>query len=309
VSVTRSIVIPAFNEVARLSPGFDRLAPVLAQWGPDSTEVVFVDDGSTDATMATIAQIYGHLPHLKVVSQPTNLGKGAAVRLGWASAVGAHVFTMDADMAIDPRHLPEIDAALATHAFVPGNRASGGSIRYDSWFRSVAGVVFHQVVAHYTDTRLRDTQCGCKGFQLPFARLLGLFGMIDGFAYDAELFYLARRLAVAPFPATVTWEDVSGSTVSRRGSVQLLRDLRAIPRTTYQTAAVRVEQELTAADLRASAISMRQRGLVVARWPGRSIIVFPRDGGLNAVTMAKDFDGTVGVVSPEGFVGATLEAI
>lgn len=309
MSLTRSIVIPAFNEVERLARGFERLEPVLTRWGPDTTEIVFVDDGSTDATMATIARVYGHLPHLKVIQQPLNQGKGAAVRLGWASAAGSRVITADADMAIDPQHFLAMDAALLTHPFVPGNRATDGTIRYDSWVRSLAGFAFHQMVTHYTQTRVRDTQCGCKGFQLPFARLLGLFGMIDGFAYDAELFYLARRLGVTAFPQAVTWDDVSGSTVSRRGSWQLVRDVRAIPTTTYQVPVVVIDGDIAGGDLRAAATAVRQRGLVVARWPGRSVVIFPREGGLNAVTVAQDLAGAVGVCSPEDLHGAVFEAV
>ncbi len=309
MSLQRSLIIPAYNEAQRLAAGYARLAPTLEAWGLETTEIVFVDDGSTDGTLRTIQTVYGHLPHLKVVRHEHNQGKGAAVRLGWASAKAPHVITIDADMAIHPTCLVDVDNALATSAFAPGSRATDGTIRYGHLTRTLAGALFHRVVTHYTGTTVRDTQCGCKGFSLGLARLLGLLGFIEGFAYDAELFYLADQLGITPTPVPVTWDDISGSTVRASSSRTLLRDVRAIPKTKYDILALRGAADLDISAVRQTAIATRQRGLVVARHEDQSLIVFPRDAGINAITMAPQLGADVTSVRLSELRGATYQAV
>ncbi len=309
MTVVRSVVLPAFNEANRLAAGYERLAPVLEAWGHDTTEIVVVDDGSTDGTLQAVARVYGHLPHLKVIQQPANMGKGAAVRLGWASAKGTHVITADADMAIRPEHFPAIDEALDSSAFAPGSRALNGTIRYDSWQRTLAGSLFHKVVAHYADTGFRDTQCGCKGLQLGAARALGIFGLIDGFAYDAELFYLAEQLALTISPVPVTWDDVSGTTVRAGGARTILRDLRGITKASYAVPAVTLASGVAVADVKQAAVAVRQRGLVVARRNESDVVLFPRDGGINAIAVAETLGGTVTTMTPTALRGVTFDAV
>jgi glycosyltransferase involved in cell wall biosynthesis len=309
MSLQRSIVLPAYNEVRRLAAGYERLAPILTTWGVDTTEIVVIDDGSTDGTLKEVARVYGHLPLLKVVQQPHNMGKGAAVRLGWATAKGAHVITADADMAIRPEHFPAIDEALTGANFAPGTRLLDGAIRYDSWRRTIAGSLFHRIVAHYADTGFRDTQCGCKGLQLGVARALGMFGFIDGFAYDAELFYLASQLELTTQPVPVTWDDVSGTTVRASGARALLRDLRGISRASYVIPAVQLASGASAEAVKAAAVAVRQRGLVIARRAHDDVVLFPRDGGMNAIGVAQTVGGTITTVRPSDLVGATFDAV
>ena len=309
MSLQRSLIIPAYNEAQRLAAGYARLAPTLDTWGFDSTEIVFVDDGSTDGTLQAIQATYGHLPHLKVVRHEQNQGKGAAVRLGWASAKASHVITVDADMAIHPACLIDIDEALASSDFAPGSRALNGPIRYGHFTRTVAGALFHRVVTHYTGATIRDTQCGCKGMSLGLARLLGLLGFIEGFAYDAELFYLADQLGITPTPVPVTWDDVTGSTVRASGTRAILRDLRSIPRSNYDIVALRASADLDMTAVRRAAVSTRQRGLVIARHAHESLVVFPRDAGINAITMAPQLEAAVTSVRIDELRGATYHAV
>jgi len=305
----RSLVIPAFNESARLANGFARLAPVLEAWGPETTEVVLVDDGSRDDTLRVIAQVYGHLPHLKVIQHETNRGKGAAVRTGWASAAAPHVITADADMAIVPAHFPAFDTALRAAQFTPGSRTDGSVIRYDSWRRTIAGFAFHQVVAHYTGTGIRDTQCGCKGMRLEVARLFGLLGMIEGFAFDAELFYFATALGLSTQTVLVTWDDVAGSTVRSPSVRKIFSDIRGIPRTRYENPVIVLDRNVDVTTVRQACIHVRQRGLVIARREQDALVIMPRDGGLNAITMANELGGTLRVGSLNEYRGATFEAV
>ena len=76
MTITTSIIIPAYNEEARLARGFARLSPVLNELGATTTEVIFIDDGSTDATLKIAHDLYGGLPEKLLMQQPKNLGKG-----------------------------------------------------------------------------------------------------------------------------------------------------------------------------------------------------------------------------------------
>ena len=309
-SPAQSLVIPAFNEAARLAAGFERLRPTLDIIGVDHTEIVMVDDGSTDTTMRVAHQVYGHLEHFRLVQHPHNMGKGAAVRTGLAHARYPKVIVADADMSIRPEHFVDILDALDRAPMAPGSRAHDGKILYETMTRSLSGTAFHTLVHHYTKLAVRDTQCGCKGFQLATGRLLAHLGMITGFVYDVELFYLARQLDIAIEPVSVTWDDIGGSTVKfANAKRRLLSDLRGIPRTTYQCPVVEVDAHVTLEDVRRAAIESRAAGLVVAREDDTALVVGPRDGAVAAAGIAQSLDGRLRATSLGELKGRTLEAV
>ncbi len=113
MTLTTSLVIPAYNESLRLAAGFERLRPVLDEMDANTIEVVVVDDGSSDDTMRVANDVYGHLPHVVFVQQPQNRGKGAAVRLGISVASAPLVIATDADLSIRPVHLPGVRGRAA----------------------------------------------------------------------------------------------------------------------------------------------------------------------------------------------------
>ncbi len=308
--IATSIVVPAFNEEKRLAAGFERLEAVLAQLGPERTEVIVVDDGSLDATMHTAHAVYGHLPHAVFVQQPTNRGKGAAVRLGITLARGPHVIVTDADMSIRPAHFPKILAALDSNPLAPGSRVQEGHIDYDSPVRTIAGRLFNRVVRHYTGTTLRDTQCGCKGFQLGPARVLGLLGFYDRFIYDAEMLYLADQLDLRVTPIPVEWDDIAGSSVRiGRETLQMLRDLRSFGRTHYENPVVRLSRLADVAEVAEVARSTRTGGLVLARGVLDTLLVLPRGGALAGATMAQSLSGTLRTAGIGDLRGRTFDAV
>lgn len=293
--VRLSLVIPAYNEAARLAAGFVRLAP---SWPDDDDhEVIMVDDGSSDQTMRVAHEVYGSLRHFSLIRHEENQGKGAAVRRGLAQARGRHVIVADADMAIDPHHFATIDHTLEHCAVAPGSRTTGSSIRYDNVTRTLAGRIYHGLVYHYTGLTLRDTQCGCKGFRLGEARLLALLGFVDRFAYDVEMLFIAHQIGITVESVPVSWRDVPGSSVNFGTSTRTtLRDLRGIRHTVYRNPVVRVAPDVAPDEVARAARSVRLSGLVMARSSTATLIVGPRDGAVALVAMAEELSGHVDTV-------------
>ena len=214
--VDLSIVIPAFNEANRLAEGFRRFDSAVADGAIDveRTELILVDDGSTDETAATATKLLAPFPHHRVVGLAVNQGKGAAVRTGVAAARGVAIAYMDADMAIDPRTVPLLLDALVDHDIAVGSRALSDSMVESTYIvRSLMGHVFNLMVTAGTGLGLRDTQCGFKAFRAPVARLLFGLVKIDRFAFDVELLLRAHRLGLRIAEVPVQWKHVIGSTV------------------------------------------------------------------------------------------------
>ena len=211
-----TIIVPAFNEARRLPDGMKRFDAAVAEGAVDvtRTEVVVVDDGSTDGTAAAARSLLAHLPHHRVVTLPDNRGKGAAVRTGVALARGAYTAYMDADMAIDPRAIPLLLEGLRSNDAAIGSRALPDSMLDGTYaVRAVMGRLFNWMVTTGTGLGLHDTQCGFKAFRTPAARLLFHLVRIDRFAFDVEILARARRLGLRITEVPVQWKHVTGSTV------------------------------------------------------------------------------------------------
>jgi hypothetical protein len=229
-SPSLTLVIPTFNEAARLAQGLDRLRHAAEEGALDldATELLIVDDGSTDDTKLTAERLVARFPRASVIAHPRNLGKGAAVRTGILGAQGSLVAFADADMAIDPSHLPALLDALGRVPVAVGSRAVAGHVDYGSRLRTDAGRVFNLTVRLVSGVQLADTQCGFKGFRRGAALLLAHLQTTQGYAFDVELLWLAQLLGLELEVVPVTWLDVPGSTVRIvRDSTQMLVDLLA----------------------------------------------------------------------------------
>jgi dolichyl-phosphate beta-glucosyltransferase len=282
---------------------------VLDQLGAD-TEVIIIDDGSSDNTFEVAREVYGSLPSKLFIQQPANRGKGAAVRLGISVASGEFVIAADADMAINPAHLPDMVKALAQAQVVPGSRTNEGHIQYQSRARTFAGKAFSRLARHYSATTLRDTQCGCKGYQLGPARMLALLGMIDGFAFDVEMLYLATQLGLSVQPINVTWDDVPGSSVSiNRHVLGMLGDLRRIKHTRYVNPVVELMSDADVAEIDRAARVTRIRGLVLARGDENALLVLPRDGAVAGAGIAEALSGSLRTATLDELKRRTYDAV
>ncbi len=222
-----SIVIPAYDEAARLGPTLARIAAYLAGAGrAASSEVIVVDDGSRDGTAGLARAAGAH-----VLIHPHNRGKGAAVRTGVLAATGARILVCDADLATPIEALDQLEAALDAGAEVAiGSRhLAPASIEVaQPWPRRMLGGGFRLLVRVVTGVQVRDPMCGFKLMTRAAAHDLLGRARVERFAYDVELLALARgRWRVAE--VAVAWRHVAGSrVVLRRDALQAARDLVAI---------------------------------------------------------------------------------
>jgi hypothetical protein len=211
-----TIVVPAFNEAHRLEEGMRRFDAAVSAGAVDvdRTEVLVVDDGSSDRTAVVAEKLLASLPHHRVIRLPSNQGKGAAVRTGVAAARSRRVAYMDADMAIDPLAVPLLLDGLEHHDVAIGCRALRDSMVETTYVvRTLMGRLFNGIVTTGTGLGLKDTQCGFKAFRAPVGRLLFHLVRIDRFAFDVELLTRARRLGLGITEVPVHWKHVEGSTV------------------------------------------------------------------------------------------------
>jgi dolichyl-phosphate beta-glucosyltransferase len=228
-----TIVLPAYNEEARLGPALDELFGHLKRHGeqgrdgapgaaalPTEIRVLVVDDGSTDGTAALVrarpeavtAEGTG-LPALALLSI-SHGGKGAAVRAGMLAASTDLALFADADMATPPDQIPLLVAALADHDLALGSRIQpdGSDMRASQpAYRRLLGRGFHLLASAWAVGPVQDTQCGFKGFTREAAH--DLFGRqaITSIVFDVELIYLARRRGYRIAVVPIRWADKRGS--------------------------------------------------------------------------------------------------
>jgi dolichyl-phosphate beta-glucosyltransferase len=220
-----SVVIPAFNEAGRLPPTLERVAAFLRGWGKGH-EVLVVDDGSTDET-ARAAREGG----ATVLRDERNRGKGHAVRRGMLAARGLRRLMTDADLStpIDelPRFLEKMDEG---YDVVIGSRAlPGARIEvHQPWFRENMGRVYNLFVRALALPGLRDTQCGFKLWSAPAAREAFTAARLDGFSFDVEALYLARKRGYRIAEIPVTWRNDAATRVGLGGGSRAFPDLLRI---------------------------------------------------------------------------------
>lgn len=226
-----SVVVPAYNEARRILPSLDRIFSYLDEHHPDH-ELILVDDGSTDGTVAAVQQHCGHRPQLRVVSYGGNRGKGYAVRTGALQANGDVVLFSDADLSTPIEEMEKMLTLVQEYDLVIGTRAHKNSEirRHQPWYREIAGKFFNLMVRLIVGLRFHDTQCGFKLFRRDSmsAVLRGL--QVDRFAFDVEIIACAQAAGLKVAEVPVVWINCPGSTVGLWQGVQAYVDLFQIRR-------------------------------------------------------------------------------
>src|SRR5713226_8005729 len=231
-----SIVVPAYNEAARLGTTLRTILDYLNRNEQDA-ELVVVDDGSEDETAAVAERAVAKCGAVsaRVIRYAPNRGKGYAVRTGLLAAGANIALFSDADLStpitetprlVDPIRNGECDLTFGSRAL---DRSLIGT--HQPWRREQGGRVFNLIVRAATGLPFWDTQCGFKAFRMNVCRPLIETAQIDRFGFDVELIYLAHlaRLRLREIP--VRWDHDPASKVAvLRDSFRMVDEVGRIRR-------------------------------------------------------------------------------
>jgi len=219
MSASLSVIIPAYNEAARLGKTLPVLVDYLRQNFPDG-ELIVVDDGSSDETAALARKVFQDSGDFRtsVISYKSNLGKGRAVRLGLLAARGDVALFSDADLSTPISEAPKLVDPIVSGQFdmTFGSRALNRELIgvHQSWRREQGGRVFNLVVRLATGMPFWDTQCGFKAFRMSVCRPLIEAATVDRFGFDVELLFLGFRAGLNLKEIPVRWDHNEGSKVT-----------------------------------------------------------------------------------------------
>jgi glycosyltransferase involved in cell wall biosynthesis len=223
-----SIVIPAHNEEQRIGTMLDAYLPFFANRYGDDVEFIVVVNGSTDATARVVEDYVPRFPQLRTLLEPSPIGKGGAVILGFREARGVLVGYVDADGSTPPAAFEELVAAAADRPIVIASRWCRGARVEPAQppIRRIASRLFNLSTRILFGLRLTDTQCGAKVLQRDAVeRILPHIG-ITKWAFDVDLLFQARRAGFAIQELSTTWHDVAGSKIAvTEASLEMLAAL------------------------------------------------------------------------------------
>jgi len=233
-----SIVIPAFNEAARVERSIRKIVDYLRE-RRENGELIVVDDGSQDDTSTIAENVARDSEHVvtRVIRYADNRGKGYAVRLGLLEAQANIALFSDADLStpvtetqklIDPIRNGECDLTFGSRAL---DRKLIGV--HQPWRREQGGRIFNLIVRVATGLPFWDTQCGFKAFRMSVCRPLIEAAQIDRFGFDVELIYLAHLAHLRLREIPVRWDHTAGGPLDSSGnysrdSLRMINEVRSI---------------------------------------------------------------------------------
>jgi dolichyl-phosphate beta-glucosyltransferase len=233
-----SVVVPAYNERARIQATLSRIVAYLDETRPGDYEVIVVDDGSDDGTADLVADLAPNNARLRVLRYTPNRGKGHAVRYGMLRAQGRFLLFCDADLATPIEEVETLFARLdQAHAIAIGSRDTPGAnlTRRQSPVREMGGKLFNRCVQALAVPGIRDTQCGFKLFTREAACDVLSHCRVDNFSFDVEILYLARQRGHGIAEVPVRWAHQEGSKVRfLRDGWRMLKTLWRIRTTDYR---------------------------------------------------------------------------
>lgn len=200
-----SIVIPAYNEEKRLPDSLPKIIKFVQQQDYE-TEVIVVDDGSTDRTADVVREFQKDAPFLSL-SQVEHGGKGHAVKAGMLQAKGEYLFLCDSDLSMPIEEVSKfLPPMLDTYDVAIASREIKGARRYDEpSYRHLMGRVFNLIVSLLAVHGIQDTQAGFKCFGRKAAQQLFPLQTIKGWGFDVEILFIAQRKHLQIVEVPINW--------------------------------------------------------------------------------------------------------
>ena len=241
-----SIVIPAYNESARIEATLSRVMACVETQGWDA-EVLVVDDGSKDGTAEIVESWMDRHPRLHLVQNPGNRGKGYSVRNGLLQAAGDVVMFTDADLSA-----PMEEAGMLLQAIAAGADVAIGSRWMDRGrqtiqqplYRQFFGRCFNAITRGVMGLPFKDTQCGFKAFRREAAQVIFRLQRIERWGFDPEILFISRKLKYRIVEVPVTWGHDERSRMSYlKDGMKMLEEMAVIR---YNSLAGRYDEAIAA---------------------------------------------------------------
>lgn len=225
------IIIPAYNEGARLGQTLERVLHYIAaqSW---NAEVIVVDDGSRDRTPELVRGYARQYPALKLLQNPGNRGKGYSVRNGMLHASADFLLFTDADLSSPIEEAAKLFGALRSGADIAiGSRWLQPELQAlrQSPLRQLYGRLFNLLLRGVLGLNFKDTQCGFKAFTRSAAQIVFPMQRIERWGFDPELLFLARRAGLKVKEIPVVWSHAEGTRLSPlRDGFRMLGEVLAV---------------------------------------------------------------------------------
>ena len=214
MATSLSVVIPAYNEESVIGRTIEAVERYLTASNVPH-EIIVVDDGSTDRTIQCLRDLSVRIPSLRL-AQSSHLGKGGAVKRGVLEATGKQVLFIDADHSTRIEEWEKLAPWLRDGCkVVIGSRKMPGAevTVHQPPLREAMGKAFTWLTNVLLGTRVTDITCGFKSFHTDAAREIFLLQRLDGWGFDAEILFIARRLGYRIKEVPVVWRDDASTKV------------------------------------------------------------------------------------------------
>jgi glycosyltransferase involved in cell wall biosynthesis len=206
---TLDLIIPTYNESARLKLTFQALNSFVPPRGIRINKVIFINDGSTDNTLKKIRSAHLKFPK-KILSYSRNQGKGTAIKLGFLNARSDYALFLDADMSTPLTELNKLTTYIRQNIpIIIGTRKNGHSTVtvHQPWIRKHLGKIFTLLSQIILNTWITDFTCGFKAFSRPAYTTIAPLMTINRWGFDSEIIFLAKTLNFPIQEKSLTWAD------------------------------------------------------------------------------------------------------
>ena len=223
-----SIVIPAFNESARIRATLEKISACAADRGWN-VEIIVVNDGSTDATAEIVRDCAANHHHLRLIENPGNRGKGYSVRNGMLHAQGEVLLFSDADLSSPITEASKLfesisagaDIAIGSRWLKPELQTQRQPAR-----RQLFGRIFNLLLRLVLGLQFKDTQCGFKAFTRHAAAVVFRLQNVERWGFDPELLYIAKHFGLRVVEVPVIWAHRAGTHIHPlRDGLRMFREV------------------------------------------------------------------------------------